>query len=145
MPNKDSIEKWIEALRSGEYRQGKGYLNRYKNGESLFCCLGVACEVAMKNGVVVDTKKEMGGGEIEAVVWYDGTSTTLPLSVQNWLGLGNSNPYVLDQRGDWWYEGVRSGNVDTMEGYSSLSFINDVGGADFDAISDMIERQFLDG
>jgi len=136
MPNKDSIEKWVEALRSGEYRQGKGYLNRKnKRGQSLFCCLGVACEVARKNGVAVDMKKELGGGEVgDDIQWYDGTSTTLPPSVQKWLGLRNNNPYVLDRR-----------NADTMEGYQSLSFINDIAGADFNEISDMIERQFLDG
>ena len=33
--------KWIEALRSGKYEQGKHYLK--VNGK--FCCLGVLCEV----------------------------------------------------------------------------------------------------
>lgn len=34
--------KWIAALRSGAYKQGKGRLRR---GDS-YCCLGVLCEVA---------------------------------------------------------------------------------------------------
>ncbi len=34
--------KWIEALRSGKYKQGKGCL---KNGDK-YCCLGVAAIVA---------------------------------------------------------------------------------------------------
>lgn len=34
--------KWVEALRSGKYRQGKG---RLKNNDS-YCCLGVACEIS---------------------------------------------------------------------------------------------------
>lgn len=34
--------KWLEALRSGSYQQGKGTL-RYK-GE--FCCLGVLCDIS---------------------------------------------------------------------------------------------------
>jgi len=33
--------KWIEALESGNYAQGKRFLNI--NNE--FCCLGVACEI----------------------------------------------------------------------------------------------------
>lgn len=33
--------KWVAALRSGEYRQGKGWL--HNNGT--YCCLGVACKV----------------------------------------------------------------------------------------------------
>ena len=33
--------KWVEALRSGKYKQGKGYLD--EGGE--YCCLGVACKI----------------------------------------------------------------------------------------------------
>jgi hypothetical protein len=32
--------KWLEALRSGEYKQGKGYL--YNSVDNTYCCLGVA-------------------------------------------------------------------------------------------------------
>ena len=35
-------DKWIAALRSGKYKQGKGALQRNES----FCCLGVLCEVA---------------------------------------------------------------------------------------------------
>lgn len=37
--------KWVEALRSGEYKQGQGRLN----DRDLFCCLGVLCEVLIKD------------------------------------------------------------------------------------------------
>lgn len=38
---KKSIEKWVQALRSGEYEQGINQLqSRYG-----YCCLGVACDV----------------------------------------------------------------------------------------------------
>lgn len=40
--NQDLKEKWIKALRSGDYKQGKGYLNQ--NNEK-YCCLGVLCNV----------------------------------------------------------------------------------------------------
>jgi len=32
-------KKWVEALRSGKYKQGKGALHR----RNCFCCLGVVC------------------------------------------------------------------------------------------------------
>lgn len=35
-------KRWLKALRSGEYKQGVGYL---KNGDE-FCCLGVLCDLA---------------------------------------------------------------------------------------------------
>ena len=42
--NKEIKEKWVKALRSGEYRQGRGYLRKEKNdnpNKFNYCCLGV--------------------------------------------------------------------------------------------------------
>jgi hypothetical protein len=39
-------ERWLKALRSGQYRQGQGSLNR---GGKL-CCLGVLCDLVAKDG-----------------------------------------------------------------------------------------------
>lgn len=41
-------KSWIEALRSGKYKQSKGCLHTYTgeaDDEEGFCCLGVACDV----------------------------------------------------------------------------------------------------
>ena len=35
------VKRWVEALRSGEYEQGKHFLE--KDGK--FCCLGVLCKI----------------------------------------------------------------------------------------------------
>lgn len=40
----------VSALRSGEYKQGKFYLEK----DNKFCCLGVACKVAQKNGIKIN-------------------------------------------------------------------------------------------
>jgi len=40
-PTKNQIQKWVIALRSGEYSQTTGTLE----DDSGHCCLGVACEV----------------------------------------------------------------------------------------------------
>lgn len=37
----EDIAKWVEALRSGEYKQTQGFLEK----EGSYCCLGVYCEV----------------------------------------------------------------------------------------------------
>lgn len=45
------FKKWINALRSGKYKQGKGLLQKEKN----YCCLGVACKVLIpKDELLVD-------------------------------------------------------------------------------------------
>lgn len=46
---KDIAEMWIEALRSGKYKQGYGYLKQ-ESGDNIeenarFCCLGVLCSI----------------------------------------------------------------------------------------------------
>lgn len=39
---------WVAALRSGEYKQGRGQL---RNTDDEYCCLGVLCDLAVKAGV----------------------------------------------------------------------------------------------
>ena len=41
-------QKWVAALRSDQYKQGTGQLR----SESGFCCLGVACYLAVKEGII---------------------------------------------------------------------------------------------
>ena len=44
--NPEVKTKWLEALRSGEYLQGKEFLlRRTADGEERFCCLGVLCNL----------------------------------------------------------------------------------------------------
>ena len=79
-------EQWVAALRSGEYEQGQRALA--KDGK--FCCLGVLCELAWKaGGVTVKDSSESSG-----YVYYDGDSSTLPSTVQEWAGLNDANPAV---------------------------------------------------
>lgn len=41
---KKNLKKWIKALRSGKYVQGRGTLERtLADGSKQHCCLGVAC------------------------------------------------------------------------------------------------------
>jgi len=50
-------EKWLKALESGKYKQGKGYLCRIDNGKPEYCCLGVAAKVFLGEGKQLKTKK----------------------------------------------------------------------------------------
>jgi hypothetical protein len=62
---------WVRALRSGKYGWGKEELHP-KDGK--FCCLGVLCEVAIKQGIISSYRHHLG---------------ILPEKVQNWIGLGS--------------------------------------------------------
>lgn len=57
--NRELLNKWILALESGEYQQGQFCLDR---GDGRYCCLGVLCCVAEKEGIpVIRREKEIVG------------------------------------------------------------------------------------
>ena len=64
-----NAQKWVAALRSGRYKQGKGKL---KAG-SKYCCLGVACKLYP--------------GKLPALRDF----ARLPDEVQEWLGLNSDS------------------------------------------------------
>lgn len=43
----DVKRKWVEALRSGKYRQGKKFLMTVKNKRASYCCLGVLHKIVL--------------------------------------------------------------------------------------------------
>ena len=113
-------KKWVAALRSGKYNQTKDHL-RDENG---YCCLGVLCEIAAKEGVCKLELKEMLGSSY-IVHQYDDASLTLPSKVIEWAGLESSNPIITRTSGE----------------DSSLSGLNDELGYNFNQIADIIEEQ----
>lgn len=95
MPNKRNLRKWVEALRSGEYEQGHGRLRSEIGGKSTHCCLGVACEVAIADGVSV----HFSGGVYNYARKEEETYNLFALSylpdpVKWWLGLDDRDPIV---------------------------------------------------
>lgn len=72
--------KWLEALESGNYQQGNGYLKR--NGR--YCCLGVLCEIAgLKESI------EEGGATCFSADELSSSSTYVPEAVVPAFGLRN--------------------------------------------------------
>ncbi len=41
----DAVKAWVAALRSGDYKQTTGQLNKTVLDEQRFCCLGVLCDI----------------------------------------------------------------------------------------------------
>lgn len=75
--NQEVKKMWVEALRSGEYQQGKHHLN--DNGK--FCCLGVLCDLAVKDGVNLKVNPEP---QNSYVITYDEHRCWLPHKVAGW-------------------------------------------------------------
>lgn len=114
--NQEIKAKWVAALRSGEYEQGRNYLK----GAEGYCCLGVLCDLYAK---------ETGdGGFVEEgnniFVFRSGVCTGEisypPSVVQLWAGLNGCNPRLIKG--------------------SNLSGLNDQG-VPFYEIADLIEKE----
>lgn len=84
--NQEIKQRWIKALRSGEYQQGKESL--YHCGK--FCCLGVLTDLYIK-------EHDLQWHQDSADLWsFEDEGGTLPRSVQDWCGILEPNPMILD-------------------------------------------------
>lgn len=72
--NKTIKARWLRALRSDKFKQGREQL---RDGDR-FCCLGVLCELAERSGVIESYK-----------------GNYLPADVVTWAGVPNNDPIVL--------------------------------------------------
>ena len=117
-PNRENIRKWVEALRSGEYQQGTGYLQR----DGQFCCLGVACELAGESKV-----QRLEAGTVDKVIYYgesggEVSARLLPPATRLWLGLTDRDVRLSNNPG--------------------AATLNDSGHT-FAEIADAIEKEYL--
>ena len=115
-------QRWLEALRSGEYKQTKENL---QNSDG-FCCLGVLCDLHAK---------ERGTNWVRKTDGYElyGETQILPLSVQEWSGLNNDIGGLVD------FEYERYGVMYVKS--ESLPELNDTWNKNFNEIADLIETQ----
>ena len=74
---------WVKALESGKFRHTTGLLQGQNN---TFCCLGVACVVAEKEGVEVRQIKNQ----------ITGITLANQPRVKDWLGLSDGAAEYID-------------------------------------------------
>ena len=123
--NAKIAEKWVAALRSGEYLQGRGQLAKVvystkqpDNAVIKYCCLGILCDLAVKAGLPID----VGHTDVTAYsdgITYDEGTVYLPPIVQRWADIQTMN-----------------GRIDNK---TSLSKLNDTCKT-FPEIADIIEQ-----
>jgi hypothetical protein len=126
--NREHVQLWVEALESGEFEQGR---NQLRNPTGLietpsreikynYCCLGVAVEVALRNGYVPQEHTNTLGTRVEE---YDHMSTVLWPGVVTWYGFDSADPYIgLVLKGDW---------NETEDGVTNLALITEPGKSGF--------------
>jgi hypothetical protein len=102
--NQDIKIRWCTALRSGEYKQTKGYL---KNNEG-YCCLGVLSDLYAKEknaewtsyGYMLNPVEEAKNPEMLTCNNDDVNGTLLADEVAEWAGLKDNAPDVMITKPD---------------------------------------------
>ena len=119
--NAEKKKLWVDALRSGKYRQGKDAL---QSSPGHFCCLGVLCDLARLEGIGEwDDKIIMGRVEPTFETASSSERNYLPREVRAWADMAWASPSV------------------TRNGFSRpLAVLNDQG-ISFDEIADIIDEQ----
>jgi len=116
-------EKWITALRSGEYKQTSG---RLREGDC-YCCLGVLTDLYDKD-IQNDCHEWYERDGCYIYISDGGTvEATLPESVMKWADLEECNPTVLVER--------------MGQPVTDLAYLNDNEALDFNQLADIIEAQ----
>ena len=89
-----NAQKWVAALRSGEFHQVCEFLKTDKG----YCALGVACALFLREGnhLRVEEKEEKDLNELLIRVYtFNDNCRQLPAAVRRWLGL-NTRFHVDD-------------------------------------------------
>lgn len=82
---------WASELESGKWKQGTGQLARETDAGTEYCCLGVACELAVREGIIEGYDR--GDGDL-----YDYQQ------VRRWLGLDGDQGVFGPTSGDGEHE-----------------------------------------
>jgi hypothetical protein len=119
----DNTQKLLDALRSGEYEQGRNQLRvEHSDGSFAHCCLGVACDISGAGEWHGESRYVIGDiGDFDA----DMSSTRLPRAVAEWLGWNNRD-------GMWDYS---VGAIDLNDTGVQFAEIADAIEANFDALT----------
>jgi hypothetical protein len=108
VPNKERLALWTDALRSDKYEQTTSKL---KDPDG-YCCLGVACEVAVANGLDFDLE----------VAYAPENNLNLPRAVALWYGFGehDNDPKIgVNSEGDILY--ATHVNDDLLWGFPDIA------------------------
>lgn len=112
-------KKWLEALRSGKYKQGVGALRRETLEGEKFCCLGVLCDI-------VDSSMWKAIGNPKLYYYYGDQSRSTCIS-------GYPPAWVCKKAGI------------SKRAAMQLTYLNDVKQYSFEQIAGHVEKENLLG
>ena len=79
------IRQWVDALASGKYNKGKGFLKAHDGEREVYCCLGVACDLFGEHEWVEDDGGRQG---MSLIYSYNGQTIFLDHHKKTAIKLG---------------------------------------------------------
>lgn len=140
----------VSALKSGGWPQTTGVLRRLRDDDRRpagFCCLGVACEVAIANGADVH-RRECGTPHTRSHLYYSGGGSSshvrLPHAARAWFGVAQDDP-SLNVPGHIAAQHVGKLNFDNWSQHHtySASTLNDEAGLSLAEIGECFQYTYL--
>jgi hypothetical protein len=139
MVNRERIRLWEQALRDPNLVQGRGHLAQQVvvDGPWMQCCLDVACQVAIREGLELEMvvaspfSQEKGvikkRGYVRQDPLFEGQNefSVLPFAVQEWYGLKS-----------------REVELNFEDATATATFLNDSAKFSFTEIADVICETF---
>jgi hypothetical protein len=131
--HKERIQKWIKALRSGQYKQCKEQLRN----NNKYCCLGVACDI-VPNAIFEDCDVSL---PLSVTQYYNFKNSYVPLRVPDSV-MKNYVARCKQQKKRYVNVEKEMRSFEEDEGlYATL--LNDEYGFTFKEIADCIEYTYL--
>jgi hypothetical protein len=87
-------EQWLTALRSGEYKQGRG---RLRKSDDSYCCLGVLCDISGKGTWIKNPDREHYTFDLGH---HHRLSTFLSKEIEDAVGLTSTDTNLLIKLND---------------------------------------------
>jgi len=122
---KHIADRWVAALRSGQYKQAHNTLRLKVGEETSFCCLGVLCDLVKDEPEIEGI---WNGAHFEA---GDRSEGVLPFSVQTFAGMST----------DYGELGPELQPLESDEPATALTDLNDRGKT-FEEIAALIEEHW---
>jgi hypothetical protein len=112
---------WVKALRSGEFKQGRGHLEK----DGCYCALGVLSVLALLDGICTYE-------EVRGVGTFDKREFKLSYNVMKWAHIAQDNERYLNP--------VEHGVIVSIKGEeTTIMGLNDMG-LSFKKLARIIER-----
>lgn len=123
--------KWIDALSSNTYKQGKNVLCR----EDEYCCLGVLCEII---GAIKSNIDPLTYGTVTFAYKNETSETVLPTTIADEVHMKSINGTFIDSKNQFISLQIDN-HLDITISFSNLTEMND-SGLTFKEIVTFIEK-----